>query len=143
MDLLSLPSSVLVLLAHSHLGEIELRNILADALAANASRDEAKTRVQQVAIALIECSNGNPAASAKLTAALSIPTKLDEQLVGELTHELAQALAVGNHDRADCLRDALKEAREGRLFWQTMATGLLSERPPPAAIALPTQPAPR
>ena len=137
MDLERLPSSVLMMLAQCQLGELQLRKVLADALAATTGRREVSTRARHVASALCDMASGDASASRRLIAVLSIPTDHDEQLVADLADALSRALALGDHERADALRDALKDAKEGRLFWQSTVMGLLTGRLAPSVIPPP------
>lgn len=137
MDLSRLPSSVLLLLAYGQLGELELRKVLADALAASAGRDESTTRARQVASALTQVASGNTEGLTRLITVLSVPTDQDALLIEQLREALSRALGVGDHERADALRDALKDAKEGRLFWQPTVMGLLTGRLAPSVIPLP------
>ncbi len=137
MDLSRLPSSVLLLLAYGQLGELELRKVLADALAASAGRDESTTRARQVAAALTQVASGNDEGLARLITVLSVPTDQDALLIEQLREALSRALEVGDHERADALRDALKDATDGRLFWQSSVKGLLTGRLAPSVIPLP------
>lgn len=142
MELESLPSHVLLLLALTQLGDVKLRRVLADAISANAGTDACKTRAAHVAAALVDQAAGREAIT-RLATLLSIATPADTQLVHKLQEGLSRALEVGDHDRADAIRDALKDATDGRLFWQSTAKGLLTGRLAPSLIALPISPATR
>lgn len=137
MDLSRLPSSVLLLLAYGQLGELELRKVLADALAARSGQDESTTRVRQVASSLIDVASGKDEGLTRLITVLSVPTDQDALLKEQLREALSRALEVGDHERADALRDALKDASDGRLFWQSSVKGLLTGRLAPSVIPLP------
>jgi len=113
------------LLAYGQLGELELRKVLADALTASAGQDESTTRARQVAFALTQVAEGNDEGLSRLITVLSVPTDQDAQLIEQLRKALSHSLTVGEHDRADALRDALKDATDGRLFWQSSVKGLL------------------
>lgn len=137
MDLTHLPSSVLLLLAQSQLGERQLRKVLCDALAAKAASDEMLTRARKVASALIDIAAGDGEGIKRLVTVLCIPTPEDAQLIEHLRQALLRAKSAGDVDRADVLSDALSDALEGRLFWQSCVKGLLSERLAPSVIPQP------
>ncbi len=137
MDLSRLPSSVLLLLAYGQLGELELRKVLADALAASAGQPESTTRVRQVASSLIDVASGKDEGLTRLITVLSVPTDQDALLIEQLRKALSRSLEVGDHERADALRDALRDASDGRLFWQSSVKGLLTGRLAPSVIPLP------
>lgn len=137
MSLVSLPSPVLLMLAYSQLGEVGLRVILADALAAQAGSEATGARAMHVSAALAACAKQQDGALERLVASLAIQTRSDDELVHQLREALSAALDFGDEDRADAIRDALKDASEGHLFWQSCAKGLLTGRIAPSVIALP------
>lgn len=134
MSLASLPTTVLLLLAYSQLGEPGVRAMLCDALAACAGSEGAVARAMHVSAALAACSKQQDGALERLLAMLAVPTKSDDELIHQLRDALSTALALGEEERADAIRDALKDASEGVLFWQSSAKGLLVVRIAPSLV---------